>query len=200
MKRGLAKLFTLIFLFALISPASASDQPLADPSQEARAVSLGKEFRCVVCQSESINESQADMARDLRQLVRDKIAAGWSDRQVIDYVRARYGDFILLRPPFQTNTYILWASPLLFFGISAGCVFLFLKRRVRKGERNVVLDFVRHSYGLCHWPNRRSPATRKQDFVPFVNHCDSALRPRALLAGGKSGVGQISLHRLHLEA
>ena len=123
-----------MFFLILSGSVHAAEQPLPDPAQEARAVAIGNEVRCVVCQSESINDSQADMARDLRQLVRDKISAGWNDRQIFDFIRARYGDFILLRPPFQPNTFMLWLSPVLFFGIAAGCVLALLKRRAKKGS------------------------------------------------------------------
>jgi cytochrome c-type biogenesis protein CcmH len=126
----------VLLFFCLTGIANAHvDHPLADPAQEARALKLGSEIRCVVCQSESINDSQADMAYDLRQLVRDKIAAGWDDRRITDYIRARYGDFILLRPPFQANTYLLWLSPLFFFGIAASCAGIFILRR-RKRNRS----------------------------------------------------------------
>jgi cytochrome c-type biogenesis protein CcmH len=128
MKASAIKLFFLTFFLTAPSFAYAVDQPLNDPLLEARAVAIGNELRCVVCQSESVEDSQADMARDLRRLVRDKIASGWSDRQVIDYVRARYGDFILLRPPVQANTILLWLSPLLIFGMAAGCMYGWLRR------------------------------------------------------------------------
>jgi cytochrome c-type biogenesis protein CcmH len=126
----------LAALFFFVQPGLlyAGEQPLSDPAQEARALAIGNEVRCVVCQSESINDSQADMARDLRKLVRDKISLGWSDAQIFDYMRARYGDFILLRPPFQLNTLMLWLSPVLFLGLAAGCVFVLLRRRERRGN------------------------------------------------------------------
>ena len=92
-------------------------------------MALGHEIRCVVCQSESIEDSQADAARDLRQLVRDKIAAGWSDAQIADYLRARYGDFILLRPPVQPNTWLLWLCPALFLIIAFLCLWSFFRRK-----------------------------------------------------------------------
>ena len=91
-------------------------------------MALGNTFRCVVCQSESINDSQADMARDLRQLVRDKIHAGWTDQQVTDYVRTRYGDFILLKPPVQSNTLLLWGAPAVFLGLAGIGLFMTFRR------------------------------------------------------------------------
>jgi len=119
----------LLSLF-LLSGAALAQDALTDPAQETRAVTLGEELRCVVCQSESINESQADMARDMRVLVREKITQGWSDQQILDFVQARYGDFILLNPPVQTNTYLLWSLPILFLGIAGAlAAALFRKRK-----------------------------------------------------------------------
>jgi len=84
---------------------------LADPALEARARSLSKELRCLVCQNQSIDDSNADLAHDLRVLLRQRLAAGDSDRQVIDYVAARYGMFVLLDPPFAPVTWLLWLAP-----------------------------------------------------------------------------------------
>ncbi|MBV8060753.1 MAG: cytochrome c-type biogenesis protein CcmH [Alphaproteobacteria bacterium] len=127
-------LFVLIALCLIsMTTVRAAESTLPDLAQEQRAVALGNLFRCVVCQSESINDSQADMARDLRQLVRDKVAAGWSDRQIIDYVRARYGDFILLNPPMQVNTWLLWGAPALFLLIASSGAAAFILRH-RKGR------------------------------------------------------------------
>lgn len=125
----LVRLTALLLLLSSSVFAAPLDKPLTDPAQEARAMAIGGELRCVVCQSESINDSQADMARDMRQLVRDKISSGWNDAQIIDYIRARYGDFILLRPPFQANTYILWLCPVLLLSFSGVGVWLFFRRK-----------------------------------------------------------------------
>ena len=89
------------------------DEVLADPALEARAREIGRELRCLVCQNQSIDDSDADLARDLRVLVRERLQAGDSDRQVVDYVVSRYGDFVLLRPPVKPATYALWFGPLL---------------------------------------------------------------------------------------
>jgi len=84
---------------------------LPDPALEARARDIGKDLRCLVCRNQSIDDSEADLAHDLRVLVRQRLAAGDTDQQVIDYVRSRYGDFVLLRPPFKLDTWLLWGGP-----------------------------------------------------------------------------------------
>ena len=86
---------------------------LADPALEARARAITGELRCLVCQNQSIDDSDAALAKDLRVLVREKIAGGLSDAAVLDYVHARYGDFVLLRPPLRMGTILLWAAPAL---------------------------------------------------------------------------------------
>lgn len=100
----------------LAGPAVAvlPDEMLADPVLESRARDISKDLRCVVCQNESIDESNAELARDLRLVVRDRLTKGDSDDQVVQYVVDRYGDYVLLRPPFKGSTYILWFGPLVF--------------------------------------------------------------------------------------
>ena len=88
------------------------DEMLADPALEARARDISQDLRCLVCQNQSIDDSNAPLARDLRLLVRERLKAGDSDRAVVDYVTARYGDFARLNPPFQPNTWLLWLGPL----------------------------------------------------------------------------------------
>ncbi len=98
-------------LALLASPAAYAVQPdeiMADPAKEARARDLSRELRCMVCQNQSIDDSEAPLARDLRLLVRERIAAGDSDRQVIDFLVARYGEFVLLKPRFELQTLLLW--------------------------------------------------------------------------------------------
>ncbi len=87
------------------------DEMMADPALEARAREISKDIRCLVCQNQSIDDSNADLARDLRLLVRDRLKAGDNDEAVIAYLTARYGDFVRLRPPFQPNTWLLWLGP-----------------------------------------------------------------------------------------
>lgn len=102
---------------------------LADPSLEARARTIGGELRCVVCQNQSIDDSNAPLARDLRVLVRERLVAGDSDEQVIEYIVARYGDFVLLQPPLKPATYALWGAPILFLLVGGAIVLGYLRRR-----------------------------------------------------------------------
>ena len=101
------------FLADLTAAAHAVEpsERLADPALEARARALSEELRCLVCQNQSIDESNADLAHDLRVLLRKRLLAGDTDRQVLDYVVARYGQFVLLDPPFEPATYLLWLAP-----------------------------------------------------------------------------------------
>jgi len=120
-------------LLAVLPPSPARavnpDEMLADPAQEARARVISKDLRCLVCQNQSIDDSDAGLAKDLRVLVRERIKAGDSNTQVIDYVVARYGDFVLLKPPVKGSTLVLWAGPAVvaLFGILA--LILFYRRR-----------------------------------------------------------------------
>ncbi len=122
----------LISLLTLASSAAMAVEPdelLADPALEMRARAISREIRCVVCQSESIDDSSAPLARDLRLLIRERIKKGDDDRAVADYLVARYGDYVLLKPRVQANTLLLWLAPVLIgiVGVAAAC--LFLKRR-----------------------------------------------------------------------
>ena len=105
------------------------DEKLTDPQAEARAEEVGKGLRCLVCQSESIEESQADLARDLRVIVRERIKSGDSNQQVVDYVVSRYGDYVLLKPPFKVSTLVLWLGPLLILLLAVGLAVPVFKRR-----------------------------------------------------------------------
>jgi cytochrome c-type biogenesis protein CcmH len=102
---------------------------MADPALEARAREISRELRCLVCQNQSIDDSDAELARDLRVLVRERLSAGDSNRQVLDYVVSRYGDFVLLKPPFKATTWILWLTPAVFGVLGAAMTVLFLRRR-----------------------------------------------------------------------
>ena len=125
-------------LLGLTASSAVAVQPgevLADPALETRAREIGKELRCLVCQNQSIDDSDADLARDLRVLVRERLRAGDSDRQVVDYVVSRYGDFVLLRPPLKASTYALWfGTPLALLLAVVGIVAYYRNRQRRVGE------------------------------------------------------------------
>ena len=125
------RLALALALWLLAAPAFAISDPaeaLPDPKQEARAVAIGEQLRCLVCQNESIEDSGADLARDLRRIVRQQVAAGKTNRQVIDWLVARYGNFVRLRPPFEPGTLLLWGSPVLALAAGAGIVLLMARR------------------------------------------------------------------------
>lgn len=109
--------------FAISDPA----EMLPNPAQEARAENVGRQLRCLVCQNESIEDSNADLARDLRRIVRTRIAAGDADNHAIEWVVSRYGDFVRLRPPINAATALLWASPVL--AVLGGLGFALISRR-----------------------------------------------------------------------
>ncbi|NKB47987.1 MAG: cytochrome c-type biogenesis protein CcmH [Alphaproteobacteria bacterium] len=116
------------------SPALAvePDEVLADPVLEARARELSKVLRCVVCQNQSIDDSNADIARDMRLIVRERLVAGDTDDQTVAYMVARYGDYVLLRPPFQPNTMALWVGPPFMAMIIATLALLFFRMYQRE--------------------------------------------------------------------
>ena len=122
----------IVVLLALAGPAWAVSDPsemLANPVLEHRAEAIGEQLRCLVCQNESVEQSDADLARDLRRIIRQRVVAGQSNQQVIAWMTARYGDFIRLRPPFEGRTLALWGAPVIALAISAGVVLLARRRR-----------------------------------------------------------------------
>jgi cytochrome c-type biogenesis protein CcmH len=134
MKRLLGLLVLSLALLAapaLVSVAGAvePDEILDDPALEQRARALSAEIRCVVCQNESIDSSNADIARELRILVRERLVAGDSDQEVLDYLVARYGDFVLLRPPVKPATYLLWFGPFVVLLLGIVGVFVYFRRQ-----------------------------------------------------------------------
>jgi cytochrome c-type biogenesis protein CcmH len=130
MRKALAAC-VLVVAVSLGAPAFAvqPDEIMADPAREARARELSRELRCMVCQNQSIDDSEAPLARDLRILVRERIAAGDSDRQVIDFLVARYGEFVLLKPRFNLHTLLLWLVPPLVLLGGALALWRFGRRR-----------------------------------------------------------------------
>lgn len=127
--------FVLAVCLSLLPSLGLAVQPgeiLADPKMEARARDISAELRCLVCQNQSIDDSDAALARDLRLLVRERLKAGDSDTQVRDYLVARYGDFILLKPPFKMETLLLWLMPFAVLLAGGGALIAFTRRR--RGE------------------------------------------------------------------
>jgi cytochrome c-type biogenesis protein CcmH len=124
-------LLSLVWAVCLGNPARAvqPDEVMADPGQESRARGLSRELRCMVCQNQSIDDSEAPLARDLRLLVRERIAAGDSDAQVMDFLVARYGEFVLLKPRLKSHTLLLWLLPP--FALAGGGLALWMHGRRR---------------------------------------------------------------------
>jgi cytochrome c-type biogenesis protein CcmH len=129
--------FVLAVLLALAvaAPACAIEpqEQLTDLALEARARTLGQELRCLVCQNESIDDSNADLARDLRTIVRERLTAGDSDQQVLGFVTARYGDYVLLRPPIRAGTLVLWFGPVVLL-VAIIIAMMLLRRHRAKAE------------------------------------------------------------------
>jgi len=125
---GWLLLLPIMFFESWPAAAVEPNEMLADPALEARAREISRGLRCVVCQNESIDESNADLAHDLRVLVRERLVAGDSDEQVVQYIVDRYGDFVLLRPPVKPETYVLWASPAILLLIAAAIIAIYLRR------------------------------------------------------------------------
>ncbi len=121
MSRRLAAVL-LMLLFAMPAAYAINDpaEMLRDPAQEARAEQIGRQLRCLVCQNESIEDSGADLAKDLRAIVRQRVTAGDTDKQIVAWMVARYGNFVRLRPPFNALTALLWLSPVLALGAGLG--------------------------------------------------------------------------------
>ncbi|WP_457935833.1 cytochrome c-type biogenesis protein [Mesorhizobium sp. 10J20-29] len=126
-----------VALFSLWQPGAVlAVQPgeaLSDPALEARARALSTELRCMVCQNQSIDVSDADLARDLRMLVRERLSAGDSDAEVLDYIVSRYGEFVLLKPQLNIRNALLWGTPLILLLVGGG-VMLAAGRSRRKAE------------------------------------------------------------------
>ncbi len=128
------RLALIALLVALVAPTAAlavePDEILNDPKLEARARVLSEELRCMVCQNQSIDDSAAPLARDLRLLVRERLTRGDSDSQVLNYLVARYGEFVLLKPRFELQNLLLWGLPP--FALMAGVIALFVTARRRR--------------------------------------------------------------------
>ena len=128
-EKGRGVLVALAAVVCLAGAAADSAERLADPVQEARARTLFREVRCLVCQNESIDDSQADLAGDLRQVVRDQVKQGRSDPQIRAFLVERYGEFVLLKPPFSAGNALLWATPGIVLVLGGVLMVLLLRRR-----------------------------------------------------------------------
>lgn len=137
MKR-LGAIWLLLVLWIVPAQAVQPDEILSDPGLEARARDLSAGLRCLVCQNQSIDDSNAPLARDLRILLRERLKAGDSDAQAVDFIVARYGDYVLLRPRFNAATWALWIGP--FALLAAAAAFLFMRRRNRTNAAEDALD------------------------------------------------------------
>ncbi|WP_455872618.1 cytochrome c-type biogenesis protein [Rhizobium yanglingense] len=123
-----------IALFLSAAPAFAvnPDEVLADPALEVRARALSAELRCMVCQNQSIDDSDADLAKDLRLLVRERITDGDTDEEVLNYIVSRYGEFVLLKPRLSTRTMLLWGAPVFLIIVGGISLLVFARRRAGK--------------------------------------------------------------------
>jgi cytochrome c-type biogenesis protein CcmH len=133
MRFVLAGALTFAVLASPLAHAVQPDEIMADPVKEARARDLSRELRCMVCQNQSIDDSEAPLARDLRLLVRERIAAGDSDAQVIDFLVARYGEFVLLKPRLNPHTWLLWLMPPLALAGGGLVLWNYGRRRAKSG-------------------------------------------------------------------
>jgi cytochrome c-type biogenesis protein CcmH len=129
------KLSDFVFAAALVSMLSTTafgvepEEMLADRALEQRARVISQDLRCMVCQNQSIDDSNAPLAKDLRIIVRERLTAGDNDAEVVDYVVARYGNYVLLKPPMQLDTALLWLAPFIFISLALGLSAIYLKRQ-----------------------------------------------------------------------
>ncbi len=119
----------LLLALGAAGPLRAAEPPAADAATEAQVRRIGAELRCLVCQNQTIADSNADLANDLRRQIRELLAQGKSEREVLDYMTERYGDFVLYRPPLKPSTLLLWGGPALMLVVGAAALILVLRRR-----------------------------------------------------------------------
>ena len=139
------RLILLLMLLPIGALAVQPDEVLSDPALELRAREISKHLRCVVCQNQSIDDSDAPLARDLRLLVRERLKAGDSDGQVYDFLTARYGDFVLLRPPIKPSTWLLWFGPAIVLLLGGIALVRSFRRRKIAVEQAPISDAERAS-------------------------------------------------------
>ena len=137
----MARMFFILSLTIFLVTSALAVNPtetLKDPTLEARAREISKGLRCLVCQNQSIDDSDATLARDLRILVRERLTAGDSDTQVVDYLVSRYGDFVLLKPPFKVGTFVLWLGPFAIFTLALFVGIIFFRRQQTASKQSRV--------------------------------------------------------------
>jgi len=138
MRRWLLALFAVLTVGAAHAGEAA---PLAeDPALEARLIAISEELRCLVCQNESLAGSRADLANDLRREIRGLIKEGKSDKEIMDFMVGRYGDFVRYRPPVKPTTWLLWAGPFLFLAVGVAALIGFLRKRGRQVAARPLTD------------------------------------------------------------
>ena len=120
----------LIFLLVLVCLPVFAAQVSEDPLDR-EALAIASTLRCTVCQNQPVSESQADLARDMRQIIREQLAAGKSRKQIVDYFVARYGDYVLMKPPYEGPGVLVWLGPLVLVAVLAVSAFFYLRRRLR---------------------------------------------------------------------
>jgi len=136
----MSRLFAALLLGLLSLAAAAKDAPAADPAIEARMLQIAQELRCLVCQNQTIADSNAGLAVDLREQVRTLLREGQSEAQILQYMTDRYGDFVLYRPPVNGATLVLWFGPALLLVGGLAALVLLLRRRARLGDDRFELD------------------------------------------------------------
>jgi cytochrome c-type biogenesis protein CcmH len=159
MQRVLAALLALALIGCSAAHAVQPDEIMPDPAKEARARDLSRELRCMVCQNQSIDDSDAPLARDLRLLVRERITAGDSDTQVMDFLVARYGEFVLLKPRFEPRTLLLWLVPPSVLAGGGLALWIYARRRSRAADAVMALspdEEARLTKLLGNLPEQRS--------------------------------------------
>ncbi len=151
--------FLLAFMLVMSFAAQAKEAPLvaANPELEKRVMALSEELRCLVCQNQTLADSHAELAIDLKNQVREKLASGMSDGDVINYMVERYGDFVLYRPPVKGATWLLWFGPFALLIGGIGVLVLKLKRRNTSNE-NVPEEEMQRAAGLLNGANEKDKA------------------------------------------
>ena len=146
---ALRRFFAVMLLVLGMQPAMAAEgmaQPVGDPLVEARVNKLAEELRCLTCMGQSIADSQSSFSSDMKREIRTMIVAGKSDKEIMEFMVQRYGDFVLYRPPVKNTTWLLWGGPFLFLILSLG--FLMMKLRKRRGQNAAELTASEHQQAV----------------------------------------------------